>query len=707
MIMRFFKKCAAKMLLLIVTFAAGVLLGLAPAVMAQMTVISISPAHGSINVATNAVIAITFSAALDTSFRFGDIDLPVNVELHPDSAVAAPDAISFSADLRTIQFHNMGLAPDTRFVLLVTGARSQAGAPLSRPATATFSTGATLPGGSIGGTVSYSGGANGAIVGIFAAGFASEVAGYAVAENNGSFTVPFLPGGNYFALSIKDANLDGDINPGNGDPLGGYDPNNDKLVDGFALNEGGNLAGINITLRDATPQTARALFSPTVENLAKAVDANAQLVTLAAEYLAVDGKSTFWNYLFYSPATRTNFGFAGNGDIFFPAFDFREESDTLDVPLPPDWIDSKVAMDSAQARLGEAFLQQYPNAKISGIAGLIDFGSGGGLATRSASPFDGKRKLGEKQNRHPVLNKAGTASQQQAWLISYIDEASAQFAFILLDVRTGATLSIFWPRMATASNFLPIAMIAAQSWAADAALVMLAAPLGADFSPVEGTAIVWHYLFYSASKDSLQLFFVVNGILFGQEEAAEGPQRPIPPGWIDSNIAGPIAEALGGEQYRQSHPEAVVEAYLGYVNPAEPDRVLWGFNYVSFIPQLDTLTIYVNAFIIDDVSERPMTPNGYALRPTFPNPVQPGQSAQWSFYTPTAVEAHAEIYNILGQKVAQIFNRQLSAGESLFHWDGRLANGAPATSGTYFVRLEYHTANGEWQVFSRPLLLRK
>jgi len=40
-------------------------------------------------------------------------------------------------------------------------------------------------------------------------------------------------------------------------------------------------------------------------------------------------------------------------------------------------------------------------------------------------------------------------------------------------------------------------------------------------------------------------------------------------------------------------------------------------------------------------------------------------------------------------------------------WDGRLANGLPAASGVYFMRFEYRIRNGEWQVMTQPVLLRK
>jgi len=305
----------------VMSWMLGILLASSSVAVAQFNITNISPAHGSTNVAANAVVAITFSAPLDTSFRFNDTGLPFNLDLQPDTAFAAPSRsdVSYSNDLRTIRLANLNLQANTRFVLLVIGARSSSIAPLARPAAVTFSTGAVLPSGSVSGTVGYTGGAGGAVVGVLSALDDGATIGFGVAADNGAYTVPFLPGGNYFVLSIKDVNQDGAIDPSKVDPIGGYDPDANKLVNQFNLSSGASLSGINLALRNATPKTARALFSPAVENIAKLVQSDAQLVALAAGNLSTSGQSTFWNFFFYSPTLKRNFGFAGSDAICFPS----------------------------------------------------------------------------------------------------------------------------------------------------------------------------------------------------------------------------------------------------------------------------------------------------------------------------------------------------------------------------------------------------
>ncbi|MDZ7361883.1 MAG: Ig-like domain-containing protein [candidate division KSB1 bacterium] len=684
-----------------IVLAALIFPGISSTARAQFNVASISPAHGSLNVPTNAAISITFSAALDTSFRFSDTELPVNFELHPDTAFSDP-TVTYSSDLRTIRLQNLNLQANTRYVLLVLGARDASRTPLARAATVTFSTGPALPSGSVSGTVSYSGGGDGAVVGVFSALDEGATVGFAIANSNGGYTIPFLPGGSYFALSIKDVNLDGQINPGNVDPIGGYDPDANKLVNPFTLPAGGSLSGINITLRNPTPKTARELYSPAIENIAKAVRSDAQLVALAAGNLGVDGKSTFWGYLFYSPTTKRNFGFGGSDVICFPIFD---EGDTLDLPLPADWIDSKVAMDTAQARVGRNFLQKFPNAEIFGFAGPFEFGGDEGLAARreSALRFGLRQKF---QPRESQTSLKKTARQpQQGWFIQYTDAASGRFAAILLDLRTGKTLSIL--RATSALPNLPVAQTAALRWTPDAKLVLVGTPPGAGFSPIDGTALAWIFVYHSTSKDSLRQFITLFGELAVQENVTDGPKMPIPAGWLDTDKTGPTAELLGGASFRQMYPNAIIEAVLGFARPGTPNRLFWFFRYRSPSQPTASIVIYVDALTGVSVNNDAAPPNEFALRPAYPNPIHRGQQAQWPFSAPAGVEARVYICNVLGQNVAQLLEGKLPAGESILRWDGRLVNGSPAASGVYFLRLEFRLANDNWRVMTQPVMLQK
>jgi hypothetical protein len=119
------------------------------------------------------------------------------------------------------------------------------------------------------------------------------------------------------------------------------------------------------------------------------------------------------------------------------------------------------------------------------------------------------------------------------------------------------------------------------------------------------------------------------------------------------------------------------------------------------------LVIYVDTLTGVRVNDSPAAPSDFTLRPGYPNPFRQGQITQWLLRAPGAVEVRAYIYNVLGQQVTPILNGNLAASESILQWDGRFANGLPAASGAYFLRLEYRAGSGKRQVITQPVLLRK
>jgi hypothetical protein len=78
--------------------------------------------------------------------------------------------------------------------------------------------------------------------------------------------------------------------------------------------------------------------------------------------------------------------------------------------------------------------------------------------------------------------------------------------------------------------------------------------------------------------------------------------------------------------------------------------------------------------------ERPL-PGDFSLYQNHPNPFNP--LTEIGFYLATAGHARLEVYNIMGQKVATLFDGELSMGEHSFSFDG-----SQVASGIYFYRLE-------------------
>lgn len=101
------------------------------------------------------------------------------------------------------------------------------------------------------------------------------------------------------------------------------------------------------------------------------------------------------------------------------------------------------------------------------------------------------------------------------------------------------------------------------------------------------------------------------------------------------------------------------------------------------------LTVGIVAGIDDDNVSR-LTPSSIELQQNYPNPFNPTTTIRFS--TTVAGQARLELFNVLGRKVATIFDGQLSAGENSVEWDAKDDRGEDLASGIYFYRLT--TANG-------------
>ena len=90
-----------------------------------------------------------------------------------------------------------------------------------------------------------------------------------------------------------------------------------------------------------------------------------------------------------------------------------------------------------------------------------------------------------------------------------------------------------------------------------------------------------------------------------------------------------------------------------------------------------------------------LTPNTFSLRQNYPNPFNAQTTISYSLSEPGPVTL--TIYNLLGQKVATLFDGVQTAGEHRLVWDA-----SDMTSGLYFSRLE----NGGSGSTAQMILLR-
>jgi len=74
------------------------------------------------------------------------------------------------------------------------------------------------------------------------------------------------------------------------------------------------------------------------------------------------------------------------------------------------------------------------------------------------------------------------------------------------------------------------------------------------------------------------------------------------------------------------------------------------------------------------------------LNQNYPNPFNPNTNI--SFYISKEEHVRLSIYNIKGQKVNELCNGIMSAGNHILEWNGKDSNGKDVTSGIYFYKLD-------------------
>jgi hypothetical protein len=94
------------------------------------------------------------------------------------------------------------------------------------------------------------------------------------------------------------------------------------------------------------------------------------------------------------------------------------------------------------------------------------------------------------------------------------------------------------------------------------------------------------------------------------------------------------------------------------------------------------LVIGTREYLAQGVNPLPTT---YALDQNYPNPFNPITSIH--FAVPKPGHVNLSVYNILGQLVKALVNRELTAGEYTVEWDGADEDSRPVASGIYFYRM--------------------
>ena len=84
--------------------------------------------------------------------------------------------------------------------------------------------------------------------------------------------------------------------------------------------------------------------------------------------------------------------------------------------------------------------------------------------------------------------------------------------------------------------------------------------------------------------------------------------------------------------------------------------------------------------------ESPDLPTTYSLSQNYPNPFNP--STEIKFDIPIRSHVTLTVFNVLGQRVATLVDKEMPPGSYVADWNSTSDNGKEVTSGVYFYKLE-------------------
>ena len=93
-------------------------------------------------------------------------------------------------------------------------------------------------------------------------------------------------------------------------------------------------------------------------------------------------------------------------------------------------------------------------------------------------------------------------------------------------------------------------------------------------------------------------------------------------------------------------------------------------------------------------------PSEFFLSQNYPNPFNP--TTNFRFSLSKSAHVKIDIFNIVGQKVRTLVDKEMKPGVYVADWDGKDENGKPVSSGIYFYRMEA----GEFSDMKKMVLVK-
>ncbi len=125
--------------------------------------------------------------------------------------------------------------------------------------------------------------------------------------------------------------------------------------------------------------------------------------------------------------------------------------------------------------------------------------------------------------------------------------------------------------------------------------------------------------------------------------------------------------------------------------PGDTQQVLFkmavgqGTDRLNSISVLRDILLWENTPTDLDDEDIATLPTEFLVAQNYPNPFNPSTTIRYAL--PKRADVNVSVFNLLGQRVATLVNRNQPAGEYTAVWNGSDASGRPVASGIYFYRV--------------------
>ncbi len=137
----------------------------------------------------------------------------------------------------------------------------------------------------------------------------------------------------------------------------------------------------------------------------------------------------------------------------------------------------------------------------------------------------------------------------------------------------------------------------------------------------------------------------------------------------------------GGELGAANADSAIASRTYDIALSSGNDTMTVMINIGSGVWTYKLVAVQTSSGVISDI-----VPTGFSLANNYPNPFNP--TTNISFSIPTQLDVRVNIYNVMGQLVANVTKGRLDAGTYNVQWNGRDHSGNTLPSGLYFYELD-------------------